>query len=196
MNVFKVIAAAALVGLPRAAPSPSHLASRSTAFTAHAEPSVRRAGALRTPRSAQAATPIAGNRVLVTGGMPDGGGGTRSFELYDANADRIVAVGDMAESRASHTATLLPDGRVLVAGGYNGAYLATAEIFDPGTGRFSATGSMNEGRSGHTATLLGDGTVLVTGGNGDGWSFLASAEVYDPVTGRFSRAVAWSPIRD
>lgn len=126
--------------------------------------------------------------MLITGGMRNGGTAVRSYELFDASTHRSVAVGEMAEARAGHGATLLPDGRVLVTGGYNGSYLATAEIFDPQTARFSATGSMSEGRSGHTTTLLTDGTVLVTGGVGDGWSFLSSAEVYDPATGTFSRA--------
>ncbi len=147
---------------------------------------IRRVGALRSARSVHAATAIARNRVLVTGGMQNGGESVRSWELFDAGTNHTIAVGQMAEARSGHSATFLPGGRVLVTGGYNGDYLQTAEIFDPETARFSTTGSMHEGRSGHTATLLVDGTVIVTGGVGDGWSFLGSAEVYDPATGLFS----------
>jgi hypothetical protein len=80
----------------------------------------------------------------------------------------------MAEARTFHTATLLPNGNVLVAGG--GDDNSTAEIYDPATASFSITGGMETGRSGHTATLLSNGSVLVAGGgifNG-----LASAELY------------------
>ncbi len=149
-------------------------------------------GRMRLARAAQTSTTLAGDRVLIAGGMSGGGGAVRDFEIFDAATNRVVAAGTLTEPRASHTATLLPDGRVLLAGGYTGAYLRSAEIFDPRTGRVTATGAMHEGRSGHTATLLPDGTVLVTGGVGDGWSFLASAETYDPRTGRFAPT---SPMR-
>jgi hypothetical protein len=85
---------------------------------------------------------------------------------------------------------------VLILGGYNGVYLASATIFDPRTSRFSAAGSMTIGRSGHTATLLRDGTVLITGGVGEGWSFLSSAEVYDPRSGRFTAVQPMSVARE
>jgi hypothetical protein len=92
----------------------------------------------------------------------------------------------MNTARERHTATLLPDGRVVVAGGYSlsGGYLASAEAYDPSTGAWSPTGSLNAARSEHTATLLPNGYVLVVGGyNGD---YLASAELYDPVSGAWS----------
>ncbi len=73
----------------------------------------------------------------------------------------------MASAHWSHTATLLPDGKVLVAGGnYDTVILATAELYDPATGRWTATGSMAEERHSHTATLLPNGKVLVAGGYG------------------------------
>jgi len=105
--------------------------------------------------------------------------------------------GSMTVGRQGHTATLLPDGRVLVAGGCldnpcpQGVAFASAELYDPGTGSWSATGSMSVGRLFHTATPLMDGRVLVFGGSGGfgGASSgeLASAEIYDPKTG------TWSP---
>lgn len=88
--------------------------------------------------------------------------------------------GGMTEARQSHTATLLPDGTVLVAGGSGseGAPI-TAELYDPGTAFWYPAAGMLEARSLHTATLLREGTVLVAGGSSSAGA-LASAEVYDP----------------
>src|SRR5438874_643195 len=89
--------------------------------------------------------------------------------------------GSLGAARNEHTATLLPSGKVLVAGGFNGSYLTSAELYDPSTGSWSATGSLGTAREFHTATLLPNGKVLVAGGyNG---SFPTSAELYDPSTG-------------
>jgi len=74
---------------------------------------------------------------------------------------------------------LLPNGQVLVAGGFNGSHaLISAELYDPATGVWTATGSMATARVGHTATLLPNGQVLVAGG-----VYTGSAELYDPATG-------------
>ena len=72
----------------------------------------------------------------------------------------------MATARDYHTATLLPDGRVLVAGGFDNDKrpLASAEVYDPSNGTWTAAGSMKVARVAHTATLLPDGRVLVAGG--------------------------------
>ena len=89
-------------------------------------------------------------------------------------------------ARYAHTATLLPNGKVLVAGGYNGgAVLSSAELYDPASGTWSATGSLTTARYGHTATLLPNGKVLVAGGY-DGVNVLSSAELYDPASGTWS----------
>ncbi|MDQ3518414.1 MAG: kelch repeat-containing protein, partial [Gemmatimonadota bacterium] len=129
---------------------------------AHGErDTIRLVARLRVARAAATATTIAGDRVLIAGGMAEGGAAVRSYEVFGARSNTVVTVGDMGEQRVGHTATFLPDGRVLVIGGYNGAYLKSAEIFDPRLGRFAPAGTMREGRSGHTATLLRDGTVLV-----------------------------------
>jgi N-acetylneuraminic acid mutarotase len=98
----------------------------------------------------------------------------------------------MVEARDNHTATLLADGRVLVAGGLSGpkVSVASAEVYDPANGSWTATGSLATGRYWHTATLLPDGKVLIAGGaaqtGGGGEPTLASAELFDPVTGTWS----------
>lgn len=101
-------------------------------------------------------------------------------------------VGNMINARFGHTATLLKDGRVLVAGGHEktGNILDNAELYDPKTQQFSETGAMATKRVGHTATLLPDGKVLITGGSTEEFfvGALASAELFDPTTGTFTSA--------
>ena len=85
-------------------------------------------------------------------------------------------------SRAWHTATLLPDGTVLVVGGENsGVDLDLAELYDPATGNWFVLGNMNAARHGHTATLLSGGKVLVTGGRSNNY-IVNSVELYDSAT--------------
>jgi hypothetical protein len=96
-----------------------------------------------------------------------------------------TATASMNVARQAPTATLLPDGKVLVAGGTNGiAPLSSAELYDPATGQWTGTGSMTTARITHTATLLADGRVLVAGGQVT--TSLASAELYDPNTGTWT----------
>jgi uncharacterized repeat protein (TIGR01451 family) len=89
--------------------------------------------------------------------------------------------------RSHHTATTLPNGKILIAGGggWPGA-LASAELFDPATKTFSPTGNMTTNRTDHAATLLPDGTVLITGGLGTSPGLLQSAEIYNPTNGTFT----------
>jgi hypothetical protein len=99
-----------------------------------------------------------------------------------ATVGEFVATGNMTVAREGHTATRLPNGKVLVTGGQNATgVLASAEIFDPATGMFNATGNMGTARVGHTATLLKDGTVFITGGSAD-----AGAEIFTPASGMFA----------
>jgi hypothetical protein len=96
--------------------------------------------------------------------------------------------GTLVTPRNRPTATLLANGKVLIAGGQNGStFLNTAELYDPTTATWSATGSMAQARIWHTATLLPNGRVLVVGGNSNGTD-LSGAELYDPNTGTWSPA--------
>ena len=94
------------------------------------------------------------------------------------NPPHFASTGDMTAARWSHTATLLPNGMVLVAGGDG---FGSAELYSPATGAFTATGSMSSARQSHTATLLPNGLVLIAGGDG-----FDSAELYDPNAGTFA----------
>jgi hypothetical protein len=119
------------------------------------------------------ATPLLDGSVLFAGGNSDGYGevAIRHSALYDFASQTLKPKAEMAMPRNFHTATQLKDGRVLIAGGYNGegpdeitGILGNAELYDPATGRFSALISMTRHRDVHTATLLQDGRVLITGG--------------------------------
>jgi hypothetical protein len=108
------------------------------------------------------------------------------------------AAASMAGSRIFHTATLLPNGKVLVIGGGDGAggSLSSCELYDPLTNSWTAAAPMAVGREAHTATLLPNGKVLVVGGQGVGVdNYLSSCELYDPLTNSWSAAAAMTRAR-
>ena len=150
-------------------------------------------GSMHVARQRHAAVRLADGAVLVVGGYASGGGAPvklRSAELYDPSTGAWTETGQLAAGRGEATATLLPDGRVLVTGGFNssvGGSERTAEIYDPVKGTWTGAAPMSVARTGHTATLLPDGHVLVVGGGCCAQPALASAELYDPVRGTWTR---------
>lgn len=117
-----------------------------------------------------------------------------AIEEQRKNLGVVSPIRNMTTGRAAHTATLLPDGKVLVAGGFDsGNSSANTEVFDPATQLFTTAANMSIARSGHSATLLSNGKVLIAGGyNGN---YLASAELYDPATNSFTPTHAMTAAR-
>ena len=166
------------------------------------------AGPMVSAHAYHTATLLKDGRVLVTGGLAqhfsawDPITSVASAELFDPATGLFSATREMGTARLGHTATLLSNGKVLIAGGSStvgmGPALATAEIFDPAAETFVNTGSMGGPRTFHTSTALNDGTVLVAGGDpndilnvgsvSNGWypTPLASAELFDPASGIFT----------
>lgn len=153
-------------------------------------------GNLKSGRYSHTATLLPDGRVLVVGGFYTSTVGPpipiSSAELYDPATGAWSTTGSLVTARGGHTATLLPNGKVLVAGGKTFTNsLASTELYDPATGIWTTSGSMATARDIHTATLLGNGTILVAGGsstsNSSSFSLLASAELYDPPSG------TWTP---
>jgi hypothetical protein len=165
------------------------------------------AGTLTTARFAHTATLLQDEKILLTGGFGNGFDcsdlglpAERTAETYDPIASTFKKTGSMASPRGWHTATLLPDGRVLITGGNSEAGAvasATAELYDPGTGAFTPTGSMTVARFKHTATLLSNGKVLIAGGDlANQPNPTATAELYDPKTGKFAATGSMSTSRE
>jgi hypothetical protein len=117
------------------------------------------------------ATLLTNGLVLLTGGAHEDCGRFANAEIYDVVTGTFTATGSMTRPRDNHSATLLPDGTVLIAGGESFCTTlpclvtqVSAEVFDPSVGYFRETADMSAPRAGHAATSLNDGTVLVAGG--------------------------------
>ena len=147
-------------------------------------------------------TALANGDALVTGGTNVHQGAFAGAERYVAQANEWRAAGAMSSPRYRHTATLLNDGRVIVAGGSNSnapcnctTFLSAVDLYDPATNQWTATGALLTARYAHTATRLDNGKILVAGGFGGipdtlsaSGSPLGTVELYDPATG------VWSPV--
>jgi hypothetical protein len=182
-------------------------------FTATGGPAVDHSGG--------SATLLADGRVLLAGGMDTSSGLAKNIavaEIYDPATGKFGPTGSMVTARFGHTATLLADGRVLIAGGgiehVDGSgtrrvgptlptragtatmsLIDSAELYDPGTGKFSPTGSMSVGRDTAAAVRLEDGRVLITGSGDEGNQADASADLYDPATAKFTPTGSMSAAR-
>jgi len=152
---------------------------------------------LKVQRADYTATLLGNGKVLVAGGYDlfinsddEAPELTNTAELYDPATGKSLFTGSLNVRRVGHTATLLPNGKVLFAGGVGAASSATsAELYDPATGQWSLTGNLSGTRVRHAAALLQNGKVLVAGGlllEGGQAVYTASAEVYDPDTETWS----------
>lgn len=147
-------------------------------------------GDLSEVRAGASATLLADGRVLVAGGIGEGGA-VAAAERYSVDGGAFLAAAPMQAARANHTATLLAGGRVLVAGGTDasGQAGASAELYDAANNVWLPVGSLNVARRGHTATLLADGRVLIVGGD-TADAAIDALEVFDPLTLQFTVAGA------
>jgi N-acetylneuraminic acid mutarotase len=160
-------------------------------------------GGMATARGSHTATLLPNGQVLVAGGV---GNGSSPFapscvataELYNPSTGQWTATGSMTKPRGNHTATLLNDGSVLIAGGFcSGGFTYpdnSAEIYNPTSGTWKATGNMNVARAGTAAAVLANGQTLISGGNSTSAGGI-SAELYDPSTGNWTLTASMNVYR-
>lgn len=160
-------------------------------------------GSLEVGRYTHTSTLLLDGRVLVAGGMQDyltDCPGLNSVEVYNPTDGNWESAAPLNQARGFHTATLLEDGKVLVAGGRDsrlGNILNSVEIYDPALDAWHTTTPLTASRTYHSATLLLDGTVLVVGGGfGDGPYVHASAEIFDPAAGTWTATGALNTPRE
>jgi uncharacterized protein (TIGR03437 family) len=162
-------------------------------------------GAMNVARDAHTMTLLPNGKVLVATGSdrlvaaPQLFTPVRSCELYDPQTGSWTLTGELALPRTTPAAVLLPNGKVLLAGGTNNNASVnptnTAELYDPATGQWSGAASMAVARDGTTATLLPNGKVLLAGGYTNGFAVLRSTELYDPVGGDWSSGGEMNRVR-
>ena len=170
----------------------------STEIYDHAQRSILATSYMKEARVGHSAVRIidsVGEKVLIAGGCNNSNTSEivcdrylQSAELYNPSDGSFTLTGAMHAVRKDHTATVLPDGRVLIVGGTAGfgSVLNSAEIYNPGDGTFSLIGkTMSVPRVNHTASLLANGKVLIAGGESADGQPLASMEIYDPGDGEF-----------
>jgi len=164
-------------------------------------------GSMSVGRVGHTGTRLPDGRVLIAGGLTcceftpglTRQVSTDTAEIYDPDTDQFTQTGSLAAARSFHTATLLPDGRVLIAGGVFGDDAnpapVGAEVYDPSTGEFSPAGALQVARGTHTAVLLNDGRVLVVGGVDAAQPFVGiqATEIYDPATNNWSLGPVLQP---
>lgn len=157
----------------------------------NADGSITAASRMNIARKGHAAGWVYDGYVLVTGGTVSGGGVTNTAELYDPLNDRWTLLpGVMVDPRSGHTATNLPDGRVLIAGGSNGSSpLASIETFSIVTEEFSFAGALHAPRIKHAAVALDDGRVAIIGGVDSEGVDQAQTFVFDPDTNQLAASL-------
>lgn len=144
-------------------------------------------------RASHSTSPLGDGRLLVIGGFRKGPDGhsqiySATTEIIDPARGDVTSGPALGRARAGHAAIALVDGRILIAGGWNGGgMMRAAEVYDPRAGTFAAVGDLGVARGGFAAVRLADGRVLVCGG-GDSTA-TRTAEIFDPADDRF-RATA------
>jgi hypothetical protein len=130
-------------------------------------------------------------RKVANGVITTVAGGGPTPVLMARSAGTFATTGSMSAGRNGSTATLLDNGKVLVAGGFTSTYTSSAELYDPSTGTFSATGDMTSALGATSATLLPDGRVLIVGTTApNNFSVPATTQLYDPATGTFTAGLS------